>query len=200
MVLDTARPKNIQSTTWPGMHGRDAARKFTLKVNILHVFTIDFSEIQFIVNHNSQSDGQNNSAKRWTNLHKKTIHIVSFQRKRKDTKDNGISPWTKQAIMCLWNFDQITELQSLSKTVFTASQANKLQNQFLHNNIGYGTLPQAIHGGTRLTGVGGAHNKFVKWSFCYSWFRLQSMAIHCNRRCVDRYTLHVIFLMHITRV
>ena len=72
--------------------GRDAARKFTLKVNILHVFTIDFSEIQFIVNHNSQSDGQNNSAKRWTNLHKKTIHIVAFQRKRKDTKDNGISP------------------------------------------------------------------------------------------------------------
>ena len=36
------------------MHGRDAARKLTLKVDILHVFTIVFSEIQFIVNHNSQ--------------------------------------------------------------------------------------------------------------------------------------------------
>ena len=100
MVLDMARPKNKQSTIWPGMRGRDAARKLTLKVNILQVFTIDFSEIQFIVNHNSQSDGQNKSAKSGMNLHKKTIHIVSLQRKRKDTKDNGILPWTKQAKMC----------------------------------------------------------------------------------------------------
>ena len=66
MVLDMAKPKNKKSTIWPGMRGRDAARKLALKVNILQVFTIDFSEIQFIVNHNSQSDGQ-----------KKTIHIVS---------------------------------------------------------------------------------------------------------------------------
>ena len=43
--------------TWLGVRGRDAARKLTLKVNILQVFTMDFSEIQFIVNHNSQSDG-----------------------------------------------------------------------------------------------------------------------------------------------
>ena len=87
MVLDMARPKNKQSAIWPGMRGRDAARKLTIKVNILQVFTIDFS----IANHNSQSDGQNNSAKSGMNLHKKTIHIVSLQRKRKDTKDNGIS-------------------------------------------------------------------------------------------------------------
>ena len=46
MVLGMARPKNKQSTIWPGMRGRDAARKLTLKVNILQVFTIDFSEIQ----------------------------------------------------------------------------------------------------------------------------------------------------------
>ena len=62
MVLDMARPKNKQSTIWLGICGRDAVRKSTLKVNILQVFTIDFSEIQFIVNHNSQSDGQNKSA------------------------------------------------------------------------------------------------------------------------------------------
>ena len=49
MVLDIARPKNKQSTIWPGMRGRDAARKLNLKVNILQVFTIHFSEIQFIV-------------------------------------------------------------------------------------------------------------------------------------------------------
>ena len=93
MVLDVAKPKNRKSTIQPGLRGRDAARKLTLKVVILQVFTIDSSEIQFIVNHNSQSDGQNRSAKSWTNLQKKTIHIVSLQREREDTKDNGISPW-----------------------------------------------------------------------------------------------------------
>ena len=117
-----ARPKNKQSTIWPGMRGRDAARKLTLKVNILKVFTIDFSEIQFIVNHNSQSDGQNKSAKSVMNLHKKTIHIVSLQRKREHTKDNGILPWTKQAKMGLWNFDPIFELLSLWKIVSTTNQ------------------------------------------------------------------------------
>ena len=55
-------------------------KKVDFKVNILQVFTIDFSEIQFIVNLNSQSDGQNNSAKSWMNLRKKTIHTNSFQR------------------------------------------------------------------------------------------------------------------------
>ena len=50
MVLDMARPKYKESTTWLGMRGRDVVRKSTLKVNILQVFTIDFSEIQFIVN------------------------------------------------------------------------------------------------------------------------------------------------------
>ena len=74
MVLDTARPRYKESTTWLGMRGRDAVRKSTPKVNILQVFTIDFSEIQFIVNHKSHSDGQNNSAKSGMNLRKKTIH------------------------------------------------------------------------------------------------------------------------------
>ena len=48
-------------------------KKVDSQGGILQVFTIDFSEIQFIVNHNSQSDGQNKSAKRLTNLEKKTI-------------------------------------------------------------------------------------------------------------------------------
>ena len=51
---------------------------------------IDVSEIQSIVNHNPQSDGQNNSARSGMNLQKKTIHIVSLQRKDEDTKDIGI--------------------------------------------------------------------------------------------------------------
>ena len=130
MMLDTAKPKNRKSTKKPGMRGRDAARKLTLKVDILQVFTIDFSEIQVIVNHNSQSDGQNRSAKRWTNLQKKSVRIISPQRNLKDTKDNGISPWTSKAKMDLWDFDPIFELLSLSKTVSTEGQVSKLQNQF----------------------------------------------------------------------
>ena len=52
--------------------------------------TIDISEIQFIVNHNAQSDGHNISAKSGMNLRKKTIRTNSLQRKREGTKDNGI--------------------------------------------------------------------------------------------------------------
>ena len=89
MVLDTARPRYKDNTIWLRMRGRDAVRKSTLKVNILQVFTI-FSEIQFIVNHNSQSDGHNKSAKSWMNLQKKTIHIISLQLNREDTEDNGV--------------------------------------------------------------------------------------------------------------
>ena len=54
----------------------------------------------------------------------------------------------------------IFELQSLSKTVSTASKVSKLQNQFLHNKKGDGIFPQEIHGETRLIGVGGAHKNF----------------------------------------
>ena len=149
------------------MRGRDAARKLTLKVDILQVFTIDFSEIQFIVNHNWQSDGQNKRANRWTNLQKKTTRIIFQQRNLEDTKDNGISPWTSLAKMCPWNFDQIFDLQSLLKTVSTASQANKLQNPFLQNNTGDGTLLQAFRGGTRLNGIGSELIRFFWVTFLW---------------------------------
>ena len=63
------------------MLGRDAARKLTLKVNILQVFTIDFSEIQLIVNRNSQSDGQ---CKEWDELAKEdhTYHPTPDEKRR----------------------------------------------------------------------------------------------------------------------
>ena len=68
MVLDMAKQKNQMSTIWPGMRGRDAVRKSTLKVNISQIFTVDFSEIQFVVYHNSQSDGQNKNTERKMNF------------------------------------------------------------------------------------------------------------------------------------
>ena len=84
MVLDMAKPKNEKSTIEPGMRGRDAATMLTLKVDILQVFTIDSSEIQFIVNHNSQSDGQNKSAKsRGTEKIPRTIVFYPEQSRQK---------------------------------------------------------------------------------------------------------------------
>ena len=152
------------------MRGRDAARKLTLKVDILRVFTIEFSEIQFIVNHNSQSDGQNKSAKSWTKLQKKTIRIISLQRNLEDIKDNGISPWTGQAKMGLWSFDPIFELLSLWKIVSTTSQANKLKSLSIQINTGYGIPLQAHRGGTSLNRIG---NELIRIlvAFVYSRWR-----------------------------
>ena len=66
------------------MRGRDAVRKSTLKVNILQVFMIHFSEIQFIVNHNSQSDGHNKKWKEWDELAQEdhTYHFTPEEKKR----------------------------------------------------------------------------------------------------------------------
>ena len=119
-ILDMAKPKYKESTIWSGMRGRDAARKLTLKVDILQVFTIDSSEIQFIVNYNWQSDGQNKSAKSGMNLQKKTIQTNSIWRKREDTKDTGILLWRKQAKKKgLWSFDLITQPLSWWKIAYT---------------------------------------------------------------------------------
>ena len=83
MVLDMARPKCKENTTWLGMRGRDAVRKSTPMVNILQVFTIDFSEIQFIVNLNSQSDGQK-KCKEWYEISKEdhTYKLTPEERRR----------------------------------------------------------------------------------------------------------------------
>ena len=166
------------------MRGRDAVRKSTLKVNILQVSTIDFSEIQFIVNHDSQSDGQNKS---WTNLQKKTIHIVSFQRKRGDTKDNG--NLTMNKMRQKWANETSIRFSSCclyEKSSTPRVRRTKLKSLFLRNNTGCGIPLQAHRGGTSLNGIGKELIRiFSKWcSFCYSWFRLLSMATHCNRRRV----------------
>ena len=81
MVVDTARPNTI----WPGMRGRDAVRQSTPKVNILQVFTIDFSEIQFIVNHTQLAIGwSEQKCKEWDELAKEdhTYKLTPEERRR----------------------------------------------------------------------------------------------------------------------
>ena len=137
------------------MRGRDAVRKSTLKVKILQVFTIDCSEIQLIVNHNSQSDGQNKSAKSGMNLHKKTIHIISLQRKRKDTKENGILPLNeagKNGPMKLRS--DFRAAVSMKNRLHHESGANKLKNVSIQINNDDGIHLQAHRGWTSLNGIG----------------------------------------------
>ena len=103
MVLDTARPRYKENTTWLGMRGRDAVRRSTPKVNILQVFTIDFSEIQFIVNHSSQSDGQNKKCKEWDELAKEdhTYKLIrgkeKIQRTTVSYSEQSRQKWTHDA-------------------------------------------------------------------------------------------------------
>ena len=64
-----------------------------------------------------------------------------------------------------------------------------MQNPFLPNHIGDDTLlPQAISGGTGTRPKAGVAHEFISF-FCYSRFRLQLIAIYCNRRWVQ--TVHL---------
>ena len=73
------------------------------------------------------------------------------------------------------------------------NQVRKLQNQYLHNNTGDGTLPQAIHGGTRRLELVQLKIIFKVIFFLLQLVSLQSMAIHCNRPGVQTTTPHTSF-------
>ena len=66
-------------------------KKVDSQGELLQVFTIDFSEIQFIVNYNSKSDGQNKSAKSGMNLHKKTMHTNSLPEEQEKIQRTMVS-------------------------------------------------------------------------------------------------------------
>ena len=78
MVLDMARPRYKENTTWLGMRGRHAARKSTPKVNILQVFTIEFSEIQVY------RESQLAKCKEWDELAKEhhTYNLTQEEKRR----------------------------------------------------------------------------------------------------------------------
>ena len=155
------------------MRGRDAARKSTLKVNILQVFTIDFSEIQFIVNHDSQLVGQHKSAKSGMNWHMKTKHIVSLQ--RKNDKDNDILLRTKAGKNGPVKLRSYFRAGVLMKIVYTTNQENKLKSVSIQINEDDGFHLKTHRGGTSLNGVGSELIKlelvrilFVTLGFVYS--------------------------------
>ena len=60
---------------------------------------------------------------------------------------------------------------------------------------------KVLRGGTHLNGVGSELTIFLNFAqislFCFSWFRLQLIAIHCNRRgVVDRTPSHETLSRH----
>ena len=145
MVLDMARPKRKKSTIRLGMRGRDAARKSTLKVNILQIFTIDFSEIQFIVNHNR--NGQNRSAKSGSYLQKKNItyHLAPEEKKR--SQGHWYLTLNKAGKNELMKFRSGFRAAVLMKNRLHHETGEQVEER-LHPDL------QAHRGGTSLNGIG----------------------------------------------
>ena len=82
-------------------------------------FTIDFSEIQWIVNHSSQIGWTEKECKEWDELAcKRRPYISSHSRGREKI------PRTQAKKMGLWNFDLILEPLSWWKIVYTTNQEN----------------------------------------------------------------------------
>ena len=160
------------------------------------------------------SDGQNNSAKSGMNLRKKTIPINSLQRKGEDTmvssSEQSRQKWAYEALM--WLQSRCHDEQPLTPRI---SQVNKdaydKDNKFslkmtcpaleLTNTqdgiVGFHS--QLPRGGTHPKGVGSELTFFYFaqiFFFCYSGFRLRSIAIHCNRRGVSTDTPHTRIFRH----
>ena len=128
MVLDTAKLTNRKSTKKPGMRGRDAAEELTqLAFGWTEQKCIEMDEL----------------AKQNHTYHLSTEEFQKIPR----TMVSRLEQVRQRTRLC--DFDQILELQSLSKTVFIVSQVRKSQNQFLQHNTADGTFPQAIAGGAR---------------------------------------------------
>ena len=99
----------------------------------------------------------------------------------KNTKDHGMSPWTSQAKSGLMRL----------RPDFRAAVSFKNR---LHRESGEPISPEQYRRWHPSSSTSWwdkseldwkwAHKKSFKWLFCYSWFRLQSIAIHCNRRGV----------------
>ena len=139
---------------------------------------------------------------------KTTSHIQSLHRGIQKIPRTMVSHLEKVRQKCA--YATLTRFSSCSLSQKPSSswvRWSRLQNLFLLNSIGDDTLPQAIHGGTRLTGVGGAHDNFFKWplfvtvEFVYSRWRSTVTDGRCRQLHVPRHVspaLCACFLLWIT--
>ena len=114
---------------------------------------------------------------------KRRPYVSSLQRNLEDTKDNGILPWTSQA--------KIGPMRLRSDFRAAVSIKNRLHREpgeQVEEPISPEQYrrwhPSSSTSWWSLNGIGNELIRFFKVTFCYSWFRLQSIAIHCDRRGV----------------
>ena len=188
-------------------HVLECLEKFFHKVgHFFLVFTADSSEIQFIVNHNSLSDGQKKVQRMWWTFEKKTIQTQS--RGKVKIQKNVILFWSTQAKINLWRFDPIAESchdekwltwrikRTVEKSIhlhqqktFTTWTKSFLSILLLQHSIWpkqrmaiFFSSPSSSSWWTSGWSWKWANN-FVCSTLCqYSWFRLQWIKIHCNWR------------------
>ena len=175
MVLDTAKLKNRKSTKKHSTRGRDVAKELTLKKkNITKVFTIVFLE--------TNPSLSRIATQSWLDRAKCIVMDELAQQSHVPSLQRGIQEIPRTVVSHIEQVGQkrsdatSIRLSSCSlnqKMVSIVYPSKKLQNPLLLNNIGDGTLPQAIHGGTGTRPkAGGAHERsihfFVAVSFAYS--------------------------------
>ena len=207
MVLDTAIPKNRKSTKWPGMRGRDAARKLTLKVDILQVhdrFLRDpvHRESQLAIGWSQQK------CKEWDELAKEdqTYKLTPEERRRYQGQwyltlikagKNGpmkLRSDYRAAVMMI-NHLHHESREPVEEPIHPCQQRRIRQGQEVFSEDYFSSARVDQHTGwqywlssTKSSWYASewswkwAHNFFARISFDYSWFRLQLIAIHCNRR------------------
>ena len=182
------------------MRGRDGARKLNSQSEHFQVFTIDFSEIQFTVNHNSQTYGLN-KCKESDKIARRGPYISSHSRGIEEIPKTMVSHLEQvKAKVSLWNFGWFSSCCLYEKS-FTPRVKRKGEEPISPEQYKRWHPSWSTSWWDKSEwNWNWAHKIFLKWTFCYSSFRLQSMAIHCDRRvCVYRYTSDV-FLMHLAHV
>ena len=128
MVLDTARPRYKENTTWLGMRGRDAARKSTPKVNTLQVFTI-VSQRSSLSCITTRVRIVRTSAKRWDELAKEDHSYIQTHSRGKEKIPRTLVSYFEQNRQ-KWAYDASICLQSRchnEKSITPRSQENQLK-------------------------------------------------------------------------
>ena len=123
-------------------------------------------------------------------IYSSTIHIISLQVKRKDTKDNDILLWRKAGGKWgLWHFDLILEPLSLWQIVGhheSREQIEEASPSRTNNDVGIPFSSTSWSGKSAWNWTRALQTLFHWSSFRYRWYCLQLLAIHCDRRELKR--------------
>ena len=187
MVLDTAKTKHRKSTISPSTRGRHVAKELTARKNITKESTIVFFETKSIVNRSTKLAGPSRSALVWTKWHRRITRTVYPKRNLRDVKDSGYLILNKSGKNAPMRLRSDFRAAVTIKNRLHRESGEERAEPISPNNIGDGTLlPQAILGGTGTRPKAGVAHEFNSFFFkvCCSRFRLQLIAIFCNRRWV----------------